>query len=217
MQADAFMHVQNKDGKKENKKANFFSKFSFFLFVSLFVSVIFYSISPSLAADNGEKPSIILINGDEIYVRSGNSYTFLQDYQLYVKGADTGGKRIWLELNREGTTLQDAIATEGSQFVYSQNSTEILNLTVDTIYAGADGVLVKFSPVYQYLDTKLPMPQKPLVSLNNSSETDPSESLEIENHQAEGFDTSLFLLSLGAILMAMAFFAGKGGRKGKKK
>ncbi|MFI5384130.1 MAG: S-layer protein domain-containing protein, partial [Methanosarcina thermophila] len=113
-------------------------------------------MSPSLAADNKEKLTIILIDGEEIYLRSGSSYTFLQDYQLYIKGTDTEGKRVWVELSRKGVPLQDAIVTEGSQFVYMQNSTEILNLTVNTIYAGADGVLVGFSPVYQYLDTRLP-------------------------------------------------------------
>jgi hypothetical protein len=207
------MRVQSKSGKKENKEANSFSKFSFFLLVFLFLSVIFSSVQPSLAASNGEKLSIVLINGDEIYVRSGNYYTFLQEYQLYVKGADTGGKRIWLELRREEAPLQDAIATEGSQFVYSQNSTEIFNLTVDTIYAGADGVLVKFSPVYQYLDPRLPMPQKPNNGpLNNSSGGNSSESLEAEG-QAEGFDTPLFLLSLGAMLLVTGLFAGKRKRK----
>ena len=136
----------------------------------------FYSMSPVLAADNEEKLSIVLIDGEEIYVRSGNSHTFLQDYQLYVKGTDTDGKRIWIELSREGVPLQDAIVTEGSQFVYSQNSTEILNLTVNTIYAGADGVLVRFSPVYQYLDPRLPMPQTPAESLTNSSDNTSSDS-----------------------------------------
>jgi hypothetical protein len=207
------MRVQSKSGKKENKDAKSFSKFSFFLLVSLFLSVIFFSLPSSLAASNGEKLSIVLINGDEIYVRSGNYYTFLQDYQLYVKGADTGGKSIWIELRRDGASLKDAIATEGSQFVYEQNSTEILNLTVDTIYAGSDGVLVKFSPVYQYLDPRLPMPQNPNNGpFNNFSEDNSSESLEADG-QAEGFDTPLFLLSLGAMLLVTGLFAGKGKRK----
>ena len=50
-------------------------------------------MSPALATGSGEKLSIVLINGDKIYVRSGSYHTFLQDYQLYVKGTDTEGKR----------------------------------------------------------------------------------------------------------------------------
>nr|AAG45429.1 unknown [Methanosarcina barkeri] len=164
MQADAFMLVPDKQRRKEIKEVNLVSVFFFFLLIFLCFSV-FYSISPALAAADKEKLSIIsadkeklsiisadkdslsviAINGEEIYIRSGYSHNFLQNYQLYIKGTDTEGKRIWIELSRNGVSLQDCIVTEGSQFVYSNNSTEILNLTVDTIYEGADGVLVKFS------------------------------------------------------------------------
>jgi len=169
-------------------------------------------MSTALAVDNKERLSIVLINGEEIYIKSGNSHTFLQDYQLYVKGTDTEGKRIWIELRRKEVPLQDAIVTEGSQFVYSQNSTEVLNLTVDTIYEGADGVLVRFSPVYQYLDPKLPMPQTPAESLSNASDNTSSDRPQLET-QAEGFDMPLFLFGLGTVLLATGFFAGKGKRK----
>ena len=206
------MHVQDKHGRKEDKETNLIPVFSFFLLISLFFSVVFYSMSPALAADNKEKLSIVLINGEEIYVRSGNSNTFLQDYQLYVKGTDTEGKRVWIELSRKGVPLQDAIVTEGSQFVYLQNSTEVLNLTVNTVYAGADGVLVRFSPVYQYLDPGLPMPETPIQSITNSSNNSSSDSPGLET-QAEGFDMPFFLLVLGTVLLVTGFFAGKGKKK----
>ncbi len=206
------MRVPDKHEREEDREINLIPVLSFFLLISLFFSVAFYSTSPALAADNKEKLSIVLIDGEEIYVRSGNSHTFFQDYQLYVKGTDTGGKRVWIELSRQGISLQDEIITEGSQFVYSQNSTEILNLTVDTVYAGADGVLVRFSPVYQYLNPRLPMPQTPSESLTNSSDNNSSGSLELET-QVEGFDMPLFLLGLGTVLLATCFFAGKGKKK----
>ncbi len=137
-------------------------------------------------------------------MRSGDYHNFSQDYQLYVKGADSDGKRVWLELRREGVSLKDDIATEGSQFVYSHDSTEIFNLTVSTIYTGADGVLVRFSPVYQYLDPELPMPQTSNGSLPNSSDNKPSETHGLET-QAEGFNVPLFLLGLGAVLLVTVF------------
>ncbi|HWQ44103.1 MAG TPA: S-layer protein domain-containing protein [Methanosarcina barkeri] len=206
------MHVPDKHGRKEDKEINLIPVFSFFLLISLFFSVVFYSMSPALAADNNEKLSIVLINGEEIYVRSGNFNTLLQDYQLYVKGTDTEGKRVWIELSRKGVPLQDAIVTEGSQFVYLQNSTEVLNLTVDTVYIGADGVLVRFSPVYQYLDPRLPMPQTPIESITNSSNNSSSDFPGLET-QAEGFDMPLFLLVLGTVLLVTGFFAGKAKKK----
>lgn len=177
------MHGPGKQRRKEVKEANLVSVFFFFLLISLCLSV-FYSISPALAAAGKEKLSIIpadkdslsiiAINGEEIYIRSGYSHDFIQNYQLYIKGADTEGKRVWIELSRNGVPLQDDIVTEGSQFVYSNNSTEILNLTVDTIYEGADGVLVKFSPVYQYLDPRFPVPQTPTESFDNASNNNSS-------------------------------------------
>lgn len=203
------MLVPDKPGRKEDKV----SVFSLFLLISLCSSVVFYSMSPALAADSKERLTIVLIDGEEVYIRSGSSHTFLQDYQLYIKGTDTEGKRIWVELSRKGVLLQDAIVTEGSRFVYSpQNSTEVLNLTVNTIYEGADGVLVRFSPVYQYLDTRLPMPQNPAESHANDSDNTSSDFPEIET-QAEGFDMPLFLLGLGTVLLATGFFAGKGKRR----
>jgi len=218
------MRVPDEKRRKEIKGINLVSIFSFFLLISLCFSV-FYSITPVLAAADNEikfsiipadKPSlsIIAINGEEIYIRSGYSHDFLQDYQLYVKGADTEGKRVWIELSRNGVPLQDDIVTEGSQFVYSQNSTEILNLTVDTIYEGADGVLVKFSPVYQYIDPRLPVPQTPTESIDNSSNNNTSSSADPElETQAEGFDMPLFLLGMGAMILVTGFFAGKVKRK----
>jgi hypothetical protein len=216
------MRVPDKQRINEIKETNFVSLFSFFLFISLCFS-FFYSISPVLATDDKERLSIIpdnkdslsiiAINGEEIYIRSGYSHNFLQDYQLYIKGTDTEGKRIWIELSRNGVPLQDDIVTEGSQFVYTQNSTEILNLTVDTIYEGADGVLVKFSPVYQYLDPRLPVPQTPTESFDNASNnTSSSADPELET-QVEGFDMPLFFLGLGTVLLVTGFFAGKRKKK----
>ena len=199
------MRAPNKPESKKDGETNLFPVFSVFLISLLVLAVLFYSISPVIADDNEKRLSIVLIDGDEVYVRSGSYYNFLQDYQLYVKGADGDGKRVWLELRREGLSLKDDIATEGSQFVYSHNSTEILNLTVRTIYVGADGVLVRFSPVYQYLDQKLPMPQKSNLSLPIPTNTEPVETHGLET-KAEGFTVPLFLLGLGSVTLFIGFF-----------
>ncbi|WP_255335982.1 S-layer protein domain-containing protein [Methanosarcina sp. KYL-1] len=176
----------------------------------------FNTIPAAAASGGGERLSIILIDGDELYVRSGDSHTFLQGYQLCVKGADPEASRVWLELRREDVVLQDIIATRGTGFVYSRNSSEILNLTVDTIYAGPEGVLVRFSPVYQYLDPKLPRPQTPAGPLPDASEN-LSSQFPGTGTQVEGFDTHLFLLGFGAVLLVTGFFAGRGRKNEYKK
>jgi hypothetical protein len=207
LQVDAFMRVPNKHERKSRKGTDLLSAFFFPVTVFFFFSVIFCAVFPApVGADEG-RLSITLIDGDEIYVRSGNHYSFLQGYQIYVKGADTEGNRVWIELRRDGVFLEDAIVSEGSTFVYSNNSTEILNLTVDTIYGGADGVLVRFSPVYQHLNPRLPMPQKPQLPPASSSDNNSSNPPYFGN-QAEGFDVPIFFLSIGAVLLVTGVFAG---------
>ena len=187
-----------------------FSVLPFFLLILIFFLLYtFYAISPAAAAvaEKGQL-SIILIDGEDLYVRSGDSHTFYQGYQLYVKGADADASRVWLELSREGVSLEDTIATEGTTLVYSRNSTVFLNVTVDTIYEGTDGVLVRFSPVYQYLDPKYPKPQTPTQPLPESSENNSSLPND-PGYQAKGFDAPVFFLSLGSLLFFTGIFAGK--------
>jgi len=210
------MRVPNKHGRKSRTETTLLPALFLSLLVFFFFSVLFCAVLPASAGADEGKLSLILIDGDEIYVRSGNYHTFLQDYQIYVKGADTEGSKVWIELRRNDVFLEDAIVREGGTFAYSNNSSEILNLTVDTIYAGADGVLVRFSPVYQYLDPKLPMPQKPDTSPANNSDNNSSAPNVLEN-QAKGFDLPLFLLSIGAVFLGTGFFAGMYKKKGFKK
>ena len=210
------MRVPNKYGRKCRAETTLLPALFLSLLVFFFFLVLFCAVLPASAGADEGKLSLILIDGDEIYVRSGNYYTFLQDYQIYVKGADTEGSKVWIELRRKDVFLEDAIVRENGTFVYSNNSSEILNLTVDTIYAGADGVLVRFSPVYQYLDPKLPMPQKPDTSPANNSDNNSSTPTVLEN-QAKGFDLPLFLLSIGAVFLGTGFFAGMYKKKGFKK
>lgn len=174
--------------------------------IFIFSILIACAVSPTAGASNG-RLSIILIDGDEIYVRSGDYYSLLQDYQLHVKGANSEGNRVWIELCRDDTSIEDAIVGEGDTFIYSNNSTEILNLTVEKIYGGADGVLVKFSPVYQYLNPRLPMPQTPVTTPDNNSNNNSSPPPVFEN-QAKGFDMPILLLSMGAVLLISGIFAG---------
>ncbi|AGF97248.1 Hypothetical protein MmTuc01_1909 [Methanosarcina mazei Tuc01] len=197
------MRVPNKC----EKKMKFISALFFSIpVIFIFSILIACAVSPTAGASNG-RLSIILIDGDEIYVRSGDYYSLLQDYQLHVKGANSEGNRVWIELCRDDTSIEDAIVGEGDTFIYSNNSTEILNLTVEKIYGGADGVLVKFSPVYQYLNPRLPMPQAPVTTPDNNSNNNSSPPPVFEN-QAKGFDMPILLLSMGAVLLVSGIFAG---------
>lgn len=207
LQVDAFMRVPDKYGGKSRKGVSSFHVIFSSVLIFFLLSIIVSCVILPVAAEDNERLSIILIDGDEIYVRSGNYYTLLQDYQIHIKGASSEGNRVWVELCRDDVVLKDTIVGKGETFVYSNNSTEILNLTVETIYGGADGVLVKFSPVYQYLDPKLPMPNSEIPSPENSSGNNTPIPPVLEN-QAEGFDIPLLLLSIGAVFLVTGIFAG---------
>ena len=166
---------------------------------------------PENASNKTTSLSIVVLNGEDLYVHSGGYHTFYQGYRLHVKGTSTEGKRVWLELSLGDETLKDLIATEGSCFVYTKNS-EILNLTVDTIYAGTEGVLVRFSPVYQYLDPQLPRPverEDPKLIFP----LDPSQPLEFENNRKEGFSSSLSLIVFLIAVLLMGLFTGINRKK----
>ena len=68
------MRVPDKPGKMEDKETNFVSIFSFFLLISLCSSIVLYSVSPALAAENKEKLSIDMNDGGEEYIRSGKTH-----------------------------------------------------------------------------------------------------------------------------------------------
>lgn len=233
------MHVRNNFEKKESSlKGSYTPSHAFFSL--LLLSVLFLLILPSPAASaplssetrdpltthfsaaaqdftpkNASKATItriVVLDGEDLYVQSGDYHTFYQGYRLHVKGASTEGKRVWLELSLGNESLEDLIVTEGGGLVYTKNSNEILNLTVDTIYTGTDGVLVRFSPVYQYLDSQLPRPvesedSKPMYPL------DPSQPLESENNRTEEFDSSLSLIVFLVAVLLMGLFTGISRKK----
>ncbi|MDD2438729.1 MAG: hypothetical protein PHD41_00675 [Methanosarcinaceae archaeon] len=171
--------------------------------------------SSEAASNSTLVPSILILDGEDIYVRSGDYHNFYQGYRLYVKGTSTEEKRVWLELRLEDEPLEDFISSEGNRLVYTKNSSEILNLTVKTIYSGTEGVLVRFDPVYQYLDLELPSPGEHVDSEPMSPIIPaPSQGTETENKnkRVAGFGSSLVSF---AFLLAV-FQHGGFPRKSKK-
>jgi len=100
----------------------------------------------------------VLMDGAGIFLTTGESWTFEQGYTLTVKSVNQGTNEAWLELSLNENILREGIFREKDTLVYSRE-TEILNITVDTIYSSPTGELVTFMPVYQYLDPQLPAPE----------------------------------------------------------
>lgn len=130
---------------------------------------------------NNDKVPVVLINGTNIHLRSDESYSFYQGYSLKIKGINLENDRLWLELSLNGKSVEDNVVHEDEHFIYSRDSTLILNLTVNKIYSNPEGELVTFKPVYQYLDPQLETPKlnntnDPVNNTNNSTSENNSEN-----------------------------------------
>ncbi|WP_394698025.1 S-layer protein domain-containing protein [uncultured Methanolobus sp.] len=130
----------------------------------LFFSIITLACAESLLINEYNQPLIIrehseplLINGTGIFLTTGDSWDFYQGYVLTIKSVNIEQKQVWIKLQHEDELLKEAILSEDATFVYAKDD-EILNITVDTIYASPGGELVTFKPVYQYQDSDFPEP-----------------------------------------------------------
>ncbi|MCL7411442.1 MAG: S-layer protein domain-containing protein [Methanosarcinaceae archaeon] len=182
-----------------NKTGTRILKTTVVVLVLILVSLICLSISASASEDNE-----VLVNGSGMYLTTGERWLFYQGYELVFKGLSSsqGGDKVWMELLLNSESVDDKIIREGEYFVYSRNSNEIFNITVDTIYAGSDGGLVTFKPVWQYLDPTLPEPditQNPgLVEKLNGSLSNSNSSTGDKIENTAGFDAVLFFLCMSA-------------------
>nr|WP_321497816.1 S-layer protein domain-containing protein [uncultured Methanolobus sp.] len=142
----------------------------------------------------------LLINGTGIFLTTGDSWDFYQGYSLNVKSVNQDRKQVWVKLLHDGELLQDDILSEGETFVYSKD-TEILNLTVDTIYISPGGELITFKPVYQYLDEDYPEPEIE-ESMDDPAQEDDFNSTDVPSSvQTDGFTIFQSLACISAVIL----------------
>ena len=169
------------------------------ILVFILVSLTCFSTSAS-ALENDD----VLVDGSGMYLTIGDSWSFYQGYELVFKGLSSsqGVNKVWIELLQNGESVDDTIIRDGEYFVFTRNSKEIFNITVDTIYSGSNGGLVTFKPVYQYLDPTLPDPdmtQDPgSVDKSNASINNSNSSTDDETENTSGFGAVLFFLCMSA-------------------
>ena len=149
--------------------------------------------------DNDDIP-VILINGTKIYLRSDESYSFYQGYSLQIKGINLENDRLWLELSLNGKSVKDDVVHEGDHFIYSRDSTVILNITVDKIYSNPDGELVTFKPVYQYLDPQL---ETPKLNNTNDSSNNNNNSTSGNNTQINNINFNTAFTVIGMVVIGI--------------
>ena len=84
-------------------------------------------------------------------------WELLNGYVLTVKDFEEmywcgGGNKVWIELSRDGSVLKDDILVSDESFTY-ETGIEIVNCTVDAVFRGTLGDMVKLIDVNQYSET----------------------------------------------------------------
>ncbi|WP_167880994.1 S-layer protein domain-containing protein [Methanococcoides sp. AM1] len=173
-------------------------------FVS-FLIILSLLILPVLGA---QVKAEVLMDGDSIFIETGSFWEFSQGYVFVIKDVNADGG-VWVELSLDGVSLKDEVLYEGDIFVYSRDSTELFNMTVDTIYYGPGGDLVTFEPVFQYRDRSLPapIPEDPDISLNDSNTS--SEPGINPDNGIPGFGLVASICCMAVVFICSRFFESK--------
>ncbi|MBN1134652.1 MAG: hypothetical protein JXA38_07065 [Methanosarcinaceae archaeon] len=170
----------------------------FYFFIFIFSCT--YFLTPVGAVEHGD----VLVNGTGTYLKTGERWTFYQGYVIVLKGVNQEGDQAWLELLLEDDSVKDMILSEGERFIYSYNSEEIFNITVDTIYSGSMGELIALKPVYQYSNPDLPNPTPTENAVPNETLNESTSETGTEVENTAGFAVVLGFFSIcAAALMKM--------------
>ncbi|WP_288067598.1 S-layer protein domain-containing protein [Methanolobus sp.] len=186
----------------------FLKRTSYVFFMILFLSMILIvvtavsaeplRINAALGMDGDA--DTVLINGTGIFLTTGDSWDFYQGYSLNVKSVNQDQKQVWVKLLHDGELLQDDILSEGDIFVYSKN-TEIMNITVDTIYISPGGELITFKPIYQYLDEEYPEPELEETMDNSTQEEEQNSTVNPSSMQTNGFSIFQAFACISAVIL----------------
>lgn len=174
------------------------------LFVLLFL-VLLTSIALVLPAQSVVIVEDVLVNDSSIYLVTGNSWHFYQGYNLSIKGVNQEADSVWLELSLGNKILKTQVLGEGNNFTYQKNNRTILNITVNTIYAGDGEELVTFAPVFQYMDVELPAPIMPEDEIDDEQNDSLIDDISIGTNQIEGFTlvTAIPVSIIAAVLISI--------------
>ena len=103
----------------------------------------------------------LIVDGSHFYRSAdldGISWELSDGYVLTMKDIEVvdwyygGEDKVWLELSRDGSVLKDDILESGDLFTY-ETGIEIVNCTVDSVFHGTLGDVVKLADVNQYSAT----------------------------------------------------------------
>ncbi|MFQ6063616.1 MAG: S-layer protein domain-containing protein, partial [Methanosarcinales archaeon] len=96
--------------------------------------------------------SVLISNASYVY-KTGNptimSWKLYEGYNITIKDFGINGNKVWLELSKNSSILEDSIISDGNMFTYTQNGIEILKGTIG-VFKGTLAYSVKLVNVSQY-------------------------------------------------------------------
>lgn len=104
-----------------------------------------------------------LVNGTDIFLCTGQTWTFYQGYSLTLMFININGNKGWVQFKLNETVIKSATISPDTILYYNItlndiNESVIFYLKTSVIYSGEDTHIVTFSPVYQYYNPALPEP-----------------------------------------------------------
>ena len=89
---------------------------------------------------------------DDHLLRVGESLSLTDGWAITALEIDVDGKKSWLSLTNDGEEVENVVVTEGNHFTYDEDlgasdDTEVMNFTVETVFAGMNTNLVKINNI----------------------------------------------------------------------
>ena len=158
----------------------------------LFLFLLLLIPAGSTAGDN-------LLNGTNIYIATGDSFSLYQGYILTLKSVSSDGS-VWLQLSEGDKIVKSEIAYSSGYFTYTKADKTIVSVKVDKVYSGSSE-LVSLS-LYQFIDPDMPAPKvTEITPKDTQDQNDTNSSIRIHT------PVEPVAWALGILLVLALFYA----------
>ncbi len=106
---------------------------------------------------SGILSKILTDSDDKESMSQGSALALQEGYSLSIKEVDVNGKSVWVQLEKDGSVVDDEIVTSGNNFVYKTDigkATKVPLIIVHfgTVFSGAENSAVFVQGIFQISD-----------------------------------------------------------------
>ncbi|MBC2697900.1 MAG: hypothetical protein HF975_02665 [ANME-2 cluster archaeon] len=89
-------------------------------------------------------------SNDDYFLRVGNTLVLPGGWSITALEIDVDGSEAWMSISKDGVEVDNEVVTEGGYFIYKTDlggpqESEVMNFTVETVFAGMNCNLVKIN------------------------------------------------------------------------